>query len=436
MSKAAIATLGCKVNHYESAGIMEALARRGLTIVPFNSPADIFIVDTCTVTEKSDFQSRQLIRRAYRKNPSALIIVTGCYAQIAPAILAEEPGVSLVVGTGAKDMIPDLVSDECIDGQRLIVPDVASLTQCSCPPVTCFEGQTRAYLKVQDGCDAFCSYCIVPHARGPSRSVPVDDVLARLRELVEAGFREVVLTGIHLGAYGHDLMPETGLCGLLKRIENETKLERLRLSSIEPADLTDDIITFMRDSAILCRHLHIPLQSGDDEILRAMNRHYTSGEFRERIEAVLQSVPEAGVGIDVMAGFPGESAREFEASLTFLESLPVAYFHVFPYSKRPGTAAVALPGHVAETVKKERAVLLRGLGNAKRHAFNNRAVGSMQSVLVEDTWDSSTGYMRGFSENYIPILIEDAPHNSARSVIRVRVTESRDGRTIGRRIHD
>lgn len=418
MIRVAIATLGCKVNNYESAGIAEELESRGFSIVPFDSVADIYIVNTCTVTKKTDYQSRQLIRRANRKNPSASIIATGCYAQIDPETLSELPGVTMVVGTKEKETIPDFI--EKGTEKSIISNNIDHNDSFHGLPVTKFPGQTRAYLKVQDGCNSFCSYCIIPYARGRSRSLPEDDVIKRIASLCESGYREIVLTGIHLGIYGQDLHHSGSLSSLLGRIENETKIERLRISSIEPMEITDDILGLIKESSIICRHLHIPLQSGDNSILNAMNRNYNTEQFRERIAKIVKMVPEIGIGIDVMTGFPGEGDKEFENTRIFIEQLPVAYLHVFPYSMRPTTCASAFSGHIPDNIKKERAKILREIGREKRTAFNRRFVGKRLSVLVEGKNDRETGSMKGYSDNYIPMILEEADEYPANSIAEVK----------------
>jgi threonylcarbamoyladenosine tRNA methylthiotransferase MtaB len=422
--RVAIATLGCKVNHYESAGLEEEIRSRGFSIVPFRSEADIYIVNTCTITGKTDYQSRQLVRRANRSNPEAAIFVTGCYAQIAPDILAALPGVSMVVGTGQKAAIPDLLCTEA-GGQTIInVGNVDDERFLTCLSVTDFHGQTRAYLKIQDGCNAFCSYCIIPYARGRARSLPEDRVIEGVRSLRRAGYREIILTGIHLGMYGQELTPQTSLSDLLRRIEKETDIERLRISSTEPMEITDGIIERIRESSVLCRHLHIPLQSGDDRILSAMNRNYDSRQFEKRIEKIVQAIPDIGIGIDIIAGFPGESETEFENTRAFIEQLPIQYLHVFPYSKRPGTAAFSLSDHVPENIKRERAQSLRKIGEEKRASFSSRFIGKRLSVLVEGKADRRSGLMKGFSDNYIPVLIEGANQSMTNCIVEAEGTET------------
>ncbi len=436
MVRVAIATLGCKVNHYESAGIEEKIRWGGFSIVPFRSEADIYIVNTCTVTGKTDYQSRQLIRRANRTNPSASIFVTGCYAQIAPETLAALPGVKMVVGTGQKAAIPDLLLNGVGDKTIISVGNVDEERFLSCLSVADFHGQTRAYLKIQDGCNAYCSYCIIPYARGRARSLPEDRVIEEIRSLCRSGYREIILTGIHLGIYGQELSPQTTLTGLLRRIEQETKVERLRISSIEPMEITDEITELIRKSEVVCRHLHIPLQSGDDRILRAMNRNYDSCQFEKRIETIVGAIPDIGIGVDIIAGFPGEGEREFENTRAFIEQLPIQYLHVFPYSRRPGTAAFSLPGHVPENIKRERAHILRKTGREKRVLFNSHFIEKRLSVLVEGKRDRGSGLMKGFSDNYIPFLIEDAIPSMTNCIVKVEGTETLEEMLKGKIITD
>ena len=434
MIKVALTTLGCKVNQYESAGIIEELEGRGFSIVPFNSEADIYIVNTCTVTAKTDYQSRQLIRRANRKNPSASIIVTGCYAQIAPQELAALPGVKVVVGIEGKENIPDMINDMAREEPRIILSDIGLKKNYSGLPVTQFPGHTRAFLKVQDGCNSFCSYCIIPYARGRSRSLPEEDVMEQICKLSSSGYREIVLTGIHLGHYGHDLSPGTSLLELLKKIEDHNAIERLRISSIEPMEVTDEMIAHIKDSSIICRHLHIPMQSGDNKILNSMKRNYDTDRFRSRIEKIINAIPGMAIGIDVLVGFPGEGEEEFKNTREFIESMPLAYLHVFPYSKRPGTEASTLPDHVQESLKKERGKILRDIGKRKRIEYNRRFIGKELSVLVENTKDRETGSMKGFSDNYIPVLIPDINLSMANHILGVTAQSLMGGKIVGRKI--
>ena len=434
MTRVALTTLGCKVNQYESAEIIEDLRKMGFDIVPFDSEADIYIVNTCTVTGKTDYQSRQLLRRAHRKNPSAAIVATGCYAQIDPDKLASLPGIKMVVGTEAKKEIPRMIGNIAKDGQKVIVSDVAFMERLSSTPVDRFPGHTRAFLKIQDGCNSFCSYCIVPYARGRSRSLTEDAVISQIKKFSGSGYREIVLTGIHLGLYGHDIVPRTGLIRLLRRIEYLGSIDRLRISSIEPMEITDEIIAHIGNSKIMCRHLHIPLQSGDDGILTSMKRDYTSRQFRDVIEKICYAIPEIAIGMDVMVGFPGEGEKEFNNTRDFIESIPVAYLHVFPYSRRPGTVAAEIPGQVQEAIKKERARDLRTLGREKRIAFNSRFIGKRLSVLIENRKDRETGLLKGFSDNYIPFLIKDGDQSLVNCIVDIVSYGADKEKLLGRKV--
>lgn len=436
MTKIAITTLGCKVNQYESAGIIEELQRRGFSIVQFKSEADIYIVNTCTVTHKTDYQSRQLIRRANRINPGAAIIVTGCYAQIAPGELADLAGVRAVVGMEGKENIPSAINELVKCEHKIITSDISLKKNYSALSVNRFPGHTRAFLKIQDGCNSFCSYCIIPYARGRSRSLPEDDVIEQIRDLNDAGYREIVLTGIHLGIYGHDLSPVTTFPDLLKKIEDINIIERLRISSIEPMEITDELIDHIKDSRVICRHLHIPLQSGDDRILNLMKRNYNTRQFRNRIEKIIDAVPEIAIGMDVMVGFPGEGEKEFNNTRDFIDGIPLAYLHVFPYSKRPGTKASQLPDQVDESVKKERGKILRDMGNKKRMKFNKRFIGKNLSVLLENGKDRKTGFLKGFSDNYVPVLIPDSNVSMSNHIVKVRAESLRGGKILGRKAID
>jgi threonylcarbamoyladenosine tRNA methylthiotransferase MtaB len=430
--KVAISTLGCKVNQYESAGILEALDRTIFTIVPFNTKADWYIINTCTVTKKADFQSRQLIRRASRKNPEASIIVTGCYAQVASEEIARIPGISLIMGTAEKENIPAFMQKTAMGNPRILVGDIAQIHEYRGLVPEKFSGRTRAFLKIQDGCSSFCSYCIVPYARGRSRSLPEREAITQIEILARAGYGEVVLTGIHLGMYGQDLQPPTNLFNVLKHVNMNRSVDRLRLSSIEITEISDDVLRLMADSRILCRHLHIPLQSGNDRILSAMKRNYDSVFFRDNVQKICYTIPGIAIGLDVMAGFPGESENAFDNTLRLIESLPVAYLHVFPYSDRPGTEASRLKGQIGEEEKKRRVKTLRDLGQKKKNAFAGVFEGKKLTVLIEDKKDRATGLMKGFSDNYIPVLITNSDREFHHKIVQVIVDKARNGQLFGR----
>lgn len=434
--KVAISTLGCKVNQYESAGILEKLDKSVFSPVPFNTKADCYIINTCTVTGRTDYQSRQLIRRAIRTNPDASIIVTGCYAQVAPEDIARIPGVTLIAGNAEKDHIPRIMEHLVKGNPQLLVSDICTARGFSGLSPLKFPGHTRAFLKIQDGCNSFCSYCIVPYARGSSRSLPEREVLNKIETLARSNYREIVLTGIHLGVYGQDLVTPSNLFTILEYVEKNKIVERLRISSLEITEISDDMIQLMKEAVIICRHLHIPLQSGDDRILSAMRRNYDSAFFKDRMEEILQAISDIALGIDVMVGFPGEGEEEFNNTLQLIEELPVAYLHVFPYSERPGTLASKLPGKINDAVKKRRSELLRNLGEKKRNAFAERFIGKKLTVLFEDKKDKNTGFMKGFSDNYVPIFVRNGNSSLANRMVNVIPEYSRDGKLYGRIITD
>jgi threonylcarbamoyladenosine tRNA methylthiotransferase MtaB len=399
----AITTLGCKINQFESAAMAETLGKEGFSIVPFDGAADIYVINTCTVTSKTDAESRRLIRRATRQNPSAKIVVTGCYAQVAFEELQDMPGVNLILGNGEKRGIAQMLAG-LGDTQQVLVSDIAQEQSTGGTRLESFAEHTRAFLQVQNGCDAFCSYCIVPHARGRSRSVPLAEALAGIRTFAGRGFKEVVLTGIHLGAYGLDLSPSLSLLDLLSAAEKEHLVERIRVGSVEPTEVSDPLIGFLATSASVCPHLHIPLQSGHDRVLKAMNRSYATADFRLVMEKLTAALPAVCIGTDIITGFPGETDDEFQKGYHFLESLPLAYFHVFPFSPRTGTPAAAMDGHIHSSVIKERAKALRKLSEEKKKAYYRSFIGKELQVLVQ-TRDES-GLLKGLSRNYVPVFLE------------------------------
>jgi threonylcarbamoyladenosine tRNA methylthiotransferase MtaB len=433
--KVGLATLGCKVNQCDSAALARDLQSADFAIVPFNAFADAYVINTCTVTAFADFQARQLIRRARRANPRARIIVTGCYAQTQAQALAGIDGVTFVVGNDQKHQIPWLLSNEVLDGQKIIASDIFLQTQFPSAPASSLAGRTRAFFKIQDGCNAFCSYCIVPFARGKSRSLPVSNVLTGVQDFLRQDYQEIVLTGIHLGHYGHDLQPPTDLTRTLETILSQNPTVRFRLSSIEPNEISDELLYLFGQHENLCPHLHIPLQSGDDSILKMMKRHYDTSFYRALIEKVANVVADIAIGIDVMVGFPGEGEKEFGHTLKLLEELPAAYLHVFPYSERPGTAALAIQPKVPEIIKKERATILRELGMKKRETFSLRFPGKTLPVLVEQTRDKKTGLPKGFSHNYLPVLLDKHPSSLVNTIVMARIEYYKEGKLTGRIVH-
>jgi threonylcarbamoyladenosine tRNA methylthiotransferase MtaB len=396
----AIATLGCKVNQYDSAMIEARLRALGMERTEFDQPAEVYVVNTCTVTHRADAESLRLARRARKLNPAARVIMTGCLAQANPQLLAQAHEVDAVVGLGRSGDLERAATSGV--SQRVMVSNLRKQIAPIQLGAAALDGHTRAFLKVQEGCDQFCSFCIVPVARGRSRSVPPRRIFEALDELAQRGFKEVVISGVHLGGYGRDLEPPVDLEQLLEMMAERCPISRVRISSLDPEELSDRIIELMAHSPRFCPHLHLPLQAGEDETLSRMRRRYTVHYFRERVERVLAAMPEAAVGTDLIAGFPGETAQQFEQHLRFVERLPLAYFHVFPYSARGGTTAAKFSGRVPAAEVKRRAALMRELGEHKREQFAAGLVGKRLKVLLEQM--TPDGQLQGYSRNYVSVL--------------------------------
>ena len=417
-------TLGCRVNQYETESIEAGLRLAGWEPAKTEQPAALYIINTCTVTAKAAMQSRQAVRHAIRANPEAAIIVTGCCVQAEPDVFSEIPGVHWIVGNTDKHRIPDLLAEGPLipaNPPQLCRQRIRAMT---CLPETALpaaKSRARPYLKIQDGCDDFCSYCIVPHTRGPSRSLPLETALSSIRQMARQGAKEVVLTGIHTGRYGLDLTPQTSLCRLLRQIDAEAAVERVRLSSIEPGELTPEIIQMAMENARICPHFHIPLQSGDAGILQKMKRPYSPALFSELVMRIHEKLPHAAIGVDVMAGFPGEDEAAFSNTYDLLARLPITYLHVFPFSPRPPTPASRASGQVPAPVIKSRCARLRSLSRAKRSEFYQRQIGSRTEVILEDRRDRETGYLKGISANYLTVLT-DAPDHNKNTRISCRLT--------------
>ena len=422
----AVATLGCKVNQFETAEMIEQLLHSGWQQTGFGEPADLYLINTCTVTARSDAESRRLIRRARRADPEARIVVTGCYAQVAPEELKQLPEVGLVLGNEEKKDLCTMIRAGIHQ-----VTDLTHLKEAGPLRLTSFAEHTRAFLQVQNGCEAGCSYCIVPTARGPSRSVTADEVVQAVKRLAEADYKEIVLTGIHLGAYGLDLDRSGSLTQLVRLLDQLAAVPRLRLGSIEPNELTDELLALFTGSSRLCPHLHIPLQSGSDSVLQRMGRQYDTALYRARIERAADLLPDAFIAADLIAGFPGETEHEFAETCLLLESLPLADLHVFPYSRRPGTRAAAMAGHLQPAIIKERAEQLRTLAAIKRKAFQQRFIGGSLQVLGQQH-DYRTGMMTGLARNYLEVCYS-ADASLLNHEVVVQVQELQDGRLSGRR---
>lgn len=405
---------GCRATQADGAAIAAQLEAQGCLPAPLQQ-AEIVILNTCTVTAAADEDVRQAVYRIRRRNPAARILITGCYAQRAPLEAAMLPGVTWVVGNSHKERIAELVAQEVAPGcqARILVGDV-NARQPFLAVETAFADRTRPNLKIQDGCSFHCSFCIIPAVRGRSRSAPPDWVIEQVRRL-SARYREIVLSGVNLGRWGRDLPARPRLADLLRRLLAETEVERLRLSSIEPMDLSDELLGLMACSPRIARHIHAPLQSGSDSVLRRMRRWYRARHYADRILKARAWLPDAAIGADVMVGFPGETEREFEETVRLVESLPLTYLHVFTYSPRPGTPAAAMPDQTPPAVRKQRNRLLRELAARKNLEFRRRMLGRTLSVLT------LAEPLRALSDNYLKV--ELAEPRQPNRIVEVRIGE-------------
>jgi threonylcarbamoyladenosine tRNA methylthiotransferase MtaB len=422
---ASIKTLGCKLNQYEGEQMRLQLQRLGYRVIPYDDGADVCVINSCTVTSRTDRETRRLARGARRLNPGALVVVTGCCAQVKPCEIEAIAEVDIVFGNAGKQQLAELIPPA--DGHEGIGSDTDG------PVISDFSDHTRAFVKVQEGCDARCAYCIIPAARGASRSVPTDAVLAQCLALTQAGYPEIILIGTHLGRYGLGLDEDIDLARLIELI-GRTAVPRLRISSIEPREVTDEIIGMVArggrarsDPAAgkLCRHLHIPLQSGCDSVLRRMGRPYETAFYRDLILRVKQAAPDTCIGADVIVGFPGETDAEFEATRSFISELPLSYLHVFTYSERQGTPAAAMPNPVDYELRKARNHVLRDMSEHKRAEFAASMVGKHLEVVLQSPQGNEL--VRGISDNYLEVDVADAGEPTGR-LVDVVVTHADNGR--------
>lgn len=421
-------TLGCKLNAYDTQWHREQFVDDGYVEVAFGDTAEVTVVNTCTVTGQGDAQSRQALRRAHRASPEGIVVATGCYAQTDPDALAAMPEVDFVVGTSEKTQLLDLVNGTCSLGRTFVTRSRASDFQDM--DIYNFGGRARAFVKVQEGCDEFCSFCIIPFARGRSRSRSIASTVDQVARLVDAGYQEVVLTGVHLGDFGQEQAGQR-LVDLLEAVDAVPGLRRFRLSSIEATYVTDPLIEFFASSDRFCPHLHIPLQSGDDDILTAMRRPYTAARYRSVVECLADRLPNLALGADVMVGFPGESDHAFLNTLDLVATSPLVFLHVFPYSARGSTPAARMSDQVAPDVKKARGAELRKLGNAKADAYRGRFVGRRVDVLFENRRDRSTGFLHGLTDTYIRVNAP-APDAARDTIQPVTIDRIEAERAIGR----
>ncbi|MDD6484977.1 MAG: tRNA (N(6)-L-threonylcarbamoyladenosine(37)-C(2))-methylthiotransferase MtaB [Clostridiales bacterium] len=400
MKRAAFGTLGCKVNQYETEAMEELFLKKGYSLVSFDEEADVYVINTCSVTNMSDRKSRQMIRRAKKKNPEAIVAVTGCYAQTAAEDVAKIEGVNLVLGTKDRKNIVELCEAASPHTQSCLVGSIMDTHEFEALTITRYTDRTRAFIKIQEGCNQFCSYCIIPYARGPVRSRPEAEVLSEIRRLADNGYKEIILVGIHVASYGVDL-GDTSLEQLLVKTEQISKIERIRLSSIEPMTLNRAFIDKIRVCKKLCHHFHISLQSGSDETLRRMNRKYTTAQFKDIVTGIREAFEDAAITTDIMVGFAGESEEEFNETLRFIDEISFSDAHVFQYSPRRGTPAAKRPDQISPEVKEARSKLVIEHTKKSRDEFIGRFVGKTLPVLFEQP--ARDGLFEGKTGNYITV---------------------------------
>jgi len=403
MLKVALVTFGCKVNQYESQMMAEGFVRHGYRIVYPPEKANIYVVNTCTVTQTSDQQARQMIRRLIRENPRARIVVTGCYAQADPLAIAAIPGVDLVLGNFEKSGLVNYVESYSPRKGPQAVFSKLSEQVLSCPPIHEFYGHSRAFVKIQDGCQQKCSYCIVPRVRDQQRSRPAEEIISEVKNLINAGFSEIVVTGIRLGTYGQEW--GGSLSQLLQLLLEIKGLGRIRLSSLEPMDVTTELVNLVARCSKICPHWHLPLQSGDEEILKAMRRPYSPFQYRELINTIRSYVPDAAITTDIIVGFPGENEERFQNTLKFISEVEFAKIHVFRFSPRPETEAAQLAGKIPSPMVKVRSQTLINFSWQLFHRYHKRFLGHIREVVIETRRDRESGLLTGYTDNYLRVFM-------------------------------
>ncbi|MBP0723696.1 tRNA (N(6)-L-threonylcarbamoyladenosine(37)-C(2))-methylthiotransferase MtaB [Bacillus sp. RG28] len=425
MPQVAFHTLGCKVNHYETEAIWQLFKAAGYDRTEYEKSADVYVINTCTVTNTGDKKSRQVIRRAVRKNPDAVICVTGCYAQTSPAEILAIPGVDIVVGTQDRTKMLEYITQ--YREERTPINAVGNIMKARVYEeldVPAFTDRTRASLKIQEGCNNFCTFCIIPWARGLMRSRDPKEVVHQAQQLVDAGYKEIVLTGIHTGGYGQD-MKDYNLAMLLKDLEAVKGLKRVRISSIEASQITDEVIEVLRHSNIVVRHLHVPLQSGSDTVLKRMRRKYTMAEFADRLEKLREVLPNVSITSDVIVGFPGETEEEFMETYNFIKDNKFAELHVFPYSKRTGTPAARMEDQVDEEIKNERVHRLISLSDQLAKEYASQFEGDVLEVIPEETYKEGEeeGLLTGYTDNYLKVVFKGT-EDMIGKIVKVKISEA------------
>lgn len=437
MSKIAFYTLGCKVNQADTASMENLFLRSGHQLVSFDGEADVYIINTCVVTNTGQRKSRQTIHRAIRKNPNALIVVTGCYPQTAAEEVKAIAGVDMIIGNQDRAQIVQLVEERLAHRQTDTLDAVHKLTAS-----TAFEemaagditDKTRAFLKIQEGCNQFCTYCIIPYARGPLRSRSLESIRTETQRLINAGFKEIVLIGIHLGCYGKENAGGPTLYDAVKTVLAVPGVQRLRLGSLESVEVEPRLLTLMQEDARFCRHLHLPLQSGCDKTLQAMHRPYTTSKFKTLMADIKTKVPDIAITTDVIVGFPGETEADFETTCKFAESCGFSKMHIFPFSARKGTPAEKFAGAVTEAVKKERADILGRIDETMHKAFLQAMVGQTAEVLFEQP--AGEDYFEGLTGNYQRVFVKSCGRNLSGEILPVKIMAFDGEKLLGEIIKD
>ena len=421
----AFATLGCRVNHYETEAMTEKFLREGYEITEFDNFADVYVINTCSVTNMSDKKSRQIIGRARRKNENAVIAAVGCYSQVSPDEVSKIDGVDVVLGTRNKGDVVYYVNKAKDEGKmQVAVGEVLKNKTFEELNIEEYQDKTRAFLKIQDGCNRFCTYCLIPYTRGRTCSKDPDKVLEEIKRLEEHGFKEIILSGIHTASYGVDLEGEVTLISLLQEIEKLDGIERVRIGSIEPSFFTDEVIEKMRHMKKLCPQFHLSLQSGCDETLKRMNRRYTAKEYEEAVYKIRENLKDASITTDVIVGFPGETDEEFNETYKFLERIKLTKTHIFKFSPRKGTKAENMPNQVDGTIKENRSKALIELNNKNEGEFSESLVRREMDVLVEKELNEKPGYFEGYTRNYVRVVFESEKSDIIGKIVKCKIEEA------------
>ena len=425
--KVAFSTLGCRVNVYESEAMVEKFIREGYEVVEASEVADVYVINTCTVTNMGDKKSRQIISRARRLNEDAIIAVVGCYSQIAPKEVSEIPGVDVVLGTRNKGDVVYYVNKARDEGKSQVhVEGVLKNKKFEELNIEEYQDKTRAFLKIQDGCNRFCAYCIIPYSRGSVCSKDPKKVIEEVNKLAEHGFKEIILSGIHTASYGLDLEGNVNLIDIIEEIEKVEGIERIRIGSIEPAFFTPEVIEKIKGFKKLCPHFHLSLQSGCNATLKRMNRRYTAEEYAGSVELLRQTLPDVSITTDVIVGFPGETEEEFNETYEFLKNIKLTKTHVFKYSPRKGTKAADMPDQLDGTIKEKRSKLLIELSNKNEKEFIEKYIGKEMDILVETELKNEPGVYEGYTRNYIKVHVPCACADVTGKIVDIEITEAKE----------